>query len=159
MILKGAEGKCMDIGGDDLGGSSSGGSGGFGEGGSGGAGDSGGTNIAIASGPAAVADSIGDTGLRAGFRAQLLMGEWVVLPAGCQPWLTEETKMLVVTRGTVDQETRQVKAAAAKVCKKGEICSIDGQVRLVRLQTDNFCLFLLKQTDKRRNSVCKISKR
>jgi hypothetical protein len=81
MILKGAEGKCMDIGGDDLDGSSSGG---FGAGGSGGAGDSG-TGIAIASGPAAVADSIGDTGLRAGFRAQLLMGEWVVLPAGCQP--------------------------------------------------------------------------
>jgi hypothetical protein len=120
MILKGAEGKCTDIGGDDLGSSSSGGSGGFGAGGSGGAGDSG-TGIAIASGPATVADSIGDIGLRAGFRAQLLMGEWVVLLDVCQPRPTEETKMLVVALGTVDQETRQVKAAAAKVCKKGEI--------------------------------------
>jgi hypothetical protein len=71
--------------------------------------------------------------------------------------------MLVVALGTVDQETRQVKAAAArtvaaKVCKRGGD-SIDGQVRLVRLQTDNFRLFLRKQTDKRQNSVCKISKR
>jgi hypothetical protein len=28
---------------------------------------------------------------------------------------------------------------------------LDGQIHLVRLQTDNFCLFLGKQTDKRTN--------
>jgi hypothetical protein len=36
---------------------------------------------------------------------------------------------------------------------------IDGQVRLVRLKTDNFRLFLRNQMDKRQNSVCMLSKR
>jgi hypothetical protein len=39
---------------------------------------------------------------------------------------------------------------------------IEGQVhvvRLIRLQTDNFHLFLYQQTDKRQTSVCTISKR
>jgi hypothetical protein len=35
---------------------------------------------------------------------------------------------------------------------------IDGQVRLVRLQTHNFRLFLHKQADKRQISVCRMSK-
>jgi hypothetical protein len=35
---------------------------------------------------------------------------------------------------------------------------IDGQVRLVHLKTDNFCLFLRNQMDKQQNSVCMMSK-
>jgi hypothetical protein len=38
------------------------------------------------------------------------------------------------------------------------IC-IDGQVRLVRLQMDNFRLILCQQTDKQQTSVCTMSKR
>ncbi len=34
---------------------------------------------------------------------------------------------------------------------------MDGQVLLVRLQTDNFRLFFRQQTDKRQTSVCKMS--
>ncbi len=36
---------------------------------------------------------------------------------------------------------------------------IDGQVRLVRLQMDNFRLILCQQTDKQQTSVCTMSKR
>jgi hypothetical protein len=32
--------------------------------------------------------------------------------------------------------------------KVGSLVTIDGQVRLIRLQTDNFCLILHQQTDK-----------
>ncbi len=35
---------------------------------------------------------------------------------------------------------------------------IDGQVHLVRLQSDNFCLFLCQQMDKRQTSVCTMRK-
>jgi hypothetical protein len=34
----------------------------------------------------------------------------------------------------------------------------DGQVRLVHLQTDNLCLFLCQQMDKRQTFICTMSK-
>jgi hypothetical protein len=36
---------------------------------------------------------------------------------------------------------------------------VDGQVCLVCLQMDNFCLFLCQQTDKPQTSICMMSKR
>ncbi len=38
------------------------------------------------------------------------------------------------------------------------VVPIDGQVRLVRLQIDNNCLFLGQQTDKWKTSICMMSK-
>jgi hypothetical protein len=35
--------------------------------------------------------------------------------------------------------------------------AMDGQVRLVRLQTNNFCLFLHQQMDKRQIFICTMS--
>jgi hypothetical protein len=39
------------------------------------------------------------------------------------------------------------------------LMGIDRQVRLVRLQTNNFRLFLRKQMDKQQTSICTMSKR
>jgi hypothetical protein len=51
------------------------------------------------------------------------------------------------------------KASSCLVPAFAYILPLDGQVRLVSLQTDNFHLFLCQQTDRRYTSVCTLSKR
>ncbi len=43
-------------------------------------------------------------------------------------------------------------------CSCSKVKHIDGQGRLVRLQMDNFCLFLRKQTERWQTFVCTMSK-
>jgi hypothetical protein len=60
--------------------------------------------------------------------------------------------MLVILHGILKQPPLVHSALLLPPC----VLPTDGQVclfRLVRLHTDNFCLFLHKQTDKRQTSV------